>query len=50
MNKAGLVLFGSHTSAHKMSIETDKLKAISVKDLNLLKADTVMEKIKKNLD
>ena len=50
MNTAGLVLFGSHTSAHKMSIETDKLKAISVKDLNLLKADTVMEKIKKNLD
>ena len=50
MNKNGLALFGSHTSAHKVSIETDKFKHISVKDLNLLKADTVMEEIKKVLN
>jgi len=46
MDKPGLALFGSHTSAHKVSIESEKFKAISVKDLNLLKAETVMEKVK----
>ena len=50
MNKPGLVLFGSHTSAHKVSIETEKFKAISVKNLNLLKTETVMESIKKILN
>ena len=50
MNKPGLVLFGSHTSAHKVSIESEKFKPISVKDLTLLKVETVMEKIKKILN
>ena len=50
MNKPGLVLFGSHTSAHKVSIESIKFKPISVKDLNLLKVETVMEEIKKVLN
>jgi ADP-heptose:LPS heptosyltransferase len=50
MNKPGLVLFGSHTSAHKVSIESEKFKPISVKDLSLLKTDTVMEEIKKALN
>ena len=50
MNKPGLVLFGSHTSARKVSIESEKFKPISVKDLNLLKAETVMEEIKKVLN
>jgi len=50
MNKPGLVLFGSHTSAHKVSIESEKFKPISVKDLSLLKTDTVMEEIKKVLN
>jgi ADP-heptose:LPS heptosyltransferase len=50
MNKSGLVLFGSHTSALKVSIESEKFKPISVKDLNLLKAETVMEEIKKKLN
>jgi len=50
MNKPGIVLFGSHTSAHKVSIETEKFKPINVKDLNLLKADVVMKKIKKVLN
>ncbi len=50
MNKPGLVLFGGHTSAHKVSIESEKFKPISVKDLSLLKTDTVMEEIKKVLN
>ena len=50
MNKSGLVLFGSHTSAYKVSIESEKFKPISVKDLSLLKTDTVMEEIKKVLN
>jgi ADP-heptose:LPS heptosyltransferase len=50
MNKSGIVLFGGHTSSHKVSIETEKFKPISVKDLNLLKADVVMEEIKKILN
>jgi len=50
MDKPGLVLFGSHTSAYKVSIDSEKFKAISVKDLNLLKAETVMEEVKKVLN
>ena len=50
MNKSGLVLFGSHTSAQQVSIESEKFKPISVKDLNLLKTETVMEEIKKILN
>tara|TARA_B110000211_G_scaffold227340_1_gene282062 strand:+ start:1759 stop:2691 length:933 start_codon:yes stop_codon:yes gene_type:complete len=50
MNKPGLVLFGSHTSAHKVSIESEKFKPISVKDLKLLKTEIVMEEIKKVLN
>jgi ADP-heptose:LPS heptosyltransferase len=50
MNKPGIALFGSHTTAHKVSVESEKFKAISVKNLNLLKTDTVMELIKKILN
>ena len=50
MDKTGLVLFGSHTSAHKVSIETTKFRAISVKELSLLKPDIVMKEIKKILN
>ncbi len=50
MNKSGLVLFGSHVSAHKVSIESKKFKAISIKNLNLLKAETVMQEVKKVLN
>jgi ADP-heptose:LPS heptosyltransferase len=50
MNKPGLVLFGSHTSAHKVSIESEKFKPITVNDLKLLKTETVMQKIKKVLN
>ncbi len=50
MNKTGFALFGSHTTAQKVSIESEKFKHISVKDLNLLKTDVVMEEIKKILN
>jgi hypothetical protein len=50
MNKRGLVLFGSHTSAHKVSIESEKFKPISVKELHLLKTEIVMEEVKKVLN
>ena len=50
MDKPGLVLFGRHTSAHKVSIESEKFKPITVNDLNLLQVETVMEEIKKVLD
>ena len=50
MNRAGLVLFGSHTSAEKVSIETKKFKPISISDLSLLETKTVMDEIKKKLN
>ena len=50
MDKPGLVLFGSHTSAYKVSIQSEKFKSISVKDLKLLKVETVMKEIKKKLN
>jgi hypothetical protein len=50
MNKPGLVLFGGHTSAYKVSIESEKFKPITVNDLKLLKTETVMQKIKKVLN
>ena len=50
LNKTGLVLFGDHTSAHKVSIETEKFKPITVKDLSLLRPETVMKEIKKVLN
>ena len=49
LNKNGLVLFGSHTSANKVSIVSEKFKPISVKNLNLLKVETVMTEINKVL-
>ena len=45
----GLVLFGSHTTAKKVSIETKLFKAYQVEDLKQLSAETVMKQIKKIL-
>ena len=45
LNVKGLTLFGSHTTAKKVSIERDKFKAIQVTDLNKLSAKNVFEKI-----
>jgi len=50
LNKKGLVLFGSHTSAKKVSIENFNFKALSVENLADLNVDTVMEEIKRNLN
>ncbi len=46
LDKKGLVLFGSHTSAKKVSIENFNFKAISVKNLNDLDVDTVLKEVK----
>ena len=45
LNAKGLTLFGSHTTAKKVSIERDNFKAIQVSDLNKLSAEKVFEKI-----
>ena len=49
LGKEGVVLFGSHTTPKKVSIETDSFKAILVDDLNKLSADNVYLKIKDKL-
>ena len=41
----GLTLFGSHTTAYKVSIETQKFKPIQVDNLSKLSAQKVLEKI-----
>ena len=50
LNKKGLALFGSHTSADKVSIESKNFKTISVKNLNDLTSDTVIKEIVKRLN
>ena len=41
----GVALFGSHTSAHKVSIERENFKPIEVSDLSLLSANKVFERL-----
>ena len=50
LDKAGLVLFGSHTSARKVSIENYNFKALTVKNLKDLNVDTVIAEIKSKLN
>ena len=50
LDKKGLVLFGSHTSAKKVSIENYNFKALTVKNLNDLNVDKVIEEIKSKLN
>lgn len=50
LNKDGLALFGSHTSAYKVSIESSNFKTKTVNDLNELDVSSVMELIDKNLN
>ena len=50
LDKKGLVLFGSHTSAKKVSIENFNFKAISVENLNDLDVNTVLNEVKSKLD
>jgi ADP-heptose:LPS heptosyltransferase len=50
LDKKGLVLFGSHTSARKVSIENFNFKALSVKDLKDLKVEKVLNEVKSKLN
>ena len=50
LKKRGLVLFGSHTTASKVSIENENFKAVSVKDLKQLSVDDVFSKVKNALN
>jgi ADP-heptose:LPS heptosyltransferase len=50
LDKKGLVLFGSHTSAKKVSIENFNFKAISVENLNDLDVNTVLKEVKAKLE
>lgn len=50
LDKKGLVLFGNHTTAKKVSIENFNFKAISVKNLNDLDVNTVLKEVKAKLD
>jgi len=50
LKKKGLVLFGSHTSAKKVSIENSNFKALSVKNLADLDVDTVMKEMRSKLN
>ena len=50
LDKAGLALFGSHTSAEKVSIENYNFKALTVKNLKDLNVDTVISEIKSKLN
>ena len=49
LGKSGVALFGSHTTAKKVSIETNNFKTITVKNLNDLAAADVFAKIKDKL-
>ena len=49
LNIKGLTLFGSHTTAYKVSIERENFKAIQVGDLNKLSAEKVFEKLSNSL-
>ena len=50
LGKRGVVLFGPHTTAKKVSIETEKFKAITVDNLSDLTAEKVYLEIKNKLE
>ena len=50
LGKSGLVLFGHHTTPQKVSIETDKFKALAVNNLKELSAERVYSEIKSKLE
>jgi len=49
LNAKGLVLFGSHTTAFKVSIERENFKAIQVTDLKNLSSEKVFEYFLKSI-
>jgi len=50
LGKSGVVLFGYHTTPQKVSIETDKFKALTVNKLKELSAEDVYSEIKSQLE
>ena len=50
LGSEGIVLFGHHTTPKKVSIETDKFKAITVNNLKDLLPEEVYSQIKKKLE
>ena len=50
LNKKGLALFGSHTTAKKVNIGNSNFKTITVNDLSELKVDEILKKVKENLN
>ena len=50
LDKRGLVLFGSHTTAKKVSIENFNFKALTVNNLEELNVETVLDEVKSKLD
>ena len=50
LNVKGLVLFGSHTTAKKVSIEREYFKAIQVSDLTKLSADKVFQRMQEAIN
>ena len=49
-NKEGVVLFGNHTTAKKVSIENFNFKALSVQNLKDLNVETVLSNVKSRLN
>ena len=50
LGMSGVVLFGHHTTPQKVSIETDKFKALTVNKLKDLSAEDVYSEIKSQLE
>ena len=50
LDKKGMVLFGSHTTAKKVSIENFNFKALTVKNLKDLDTETVLSEIRSRLN
>ena len=50
LDTKGVALFGSHTTAYKVSIERENFKAIQVSDLNKLSSEKVFEYLTKSLN
>jgi len=50
VDKEGVVLFGHHTTPEKVSIETNRFRAITVDDLKKLKPNDVYLKIKDKIE
>ena len=50
LDKKGLVLFGNHTTAKKVSIENFNFKALTVQNLEDLSVETVLNEVKSRLN